>query len=287
MKILLLGPNGQLGFDLQKIAKNEKVEIVPVGRDRLDLLRTERIQPVLEDLAFDVLVNAASDNRVDDAETVSKEAFAVNARAVERIALACRNRRARLIHISTDYVFDGTKGVPYRETDRPAPLNVYGSSKLAGETAALSLHEDSVVLRTASLFGVAGSSGKGGNFVETIVRMARENKPLTVVDDTRMSPTGTEDLARLILEVVRKGPITGIYHAVNAGSATWYGFARAILERLKIPVEIRAVTSEDYSRKARRPRFSVLDTSKLEAVVGKIPPWEASLDRYLKAKGYL
>jgi dTDP-4-dehydrorhamnose reductase len=280
-KVLLLGPNGQLGTDLQRL-NAEGIRFIPVGRQILDLAAADRIVPVLEGYDFEALVNCASYNKVDQAESDPEEAYAINGAAVARIAEACRRKGARLIHISTDYVFDGKKTTSYREEDPPGPINVYGASKLAGEKGA----GGAVILRTASLFGIAGSSGKGGNFVETIVKMCQENLPLRIVNDITMSPTATEDLARMIFALLKEPPPPGIYHAVNSGSATWYEFTRAIVEQAGLAKEVLPITSAEYPRKAKRPAMSVLDNRKLAGLIGEIPDWRQALDRYLRAKGY-
>src|SRR4051794_18638322 len=194
LRILLLGPGGQLGSDVRAAAaKDDGIEIVPIDRAALDLARPTDILGRLQGHRFDALVNCTAYNRTDDAEDQADLAFAINAHAVRELARACAAADADFVHVSTDYVFSGEgRSIPYTETDCSGPLNVYGASKRLGETLALAeWPERTRVLRVASLFGVAGSSGKGGNFVETMLRLARETGRLRIVDDMRMSPTAT------------------------------------------------------------------------------------------------
>lgn len=288
MRLLLLGPNGQLGRDIRAAAAAQGMELTAVDRARLDLADPAAIVPALEPLAFDVLINATGYHRTDEAEDRAELAFRINAHAVRELARLCQRKGAWLVHISTDYVFSGLdRTVPYRETDGCEPLNVYGASKLMGEGLARLEGERTLILRVASLFGVAGASGKGGNFVETMLRLARERGHLRVVDDTPMSPTATADVAAALLKLLRADPEPGIYHAVNDGSATWCGFAREIVRLAGVPCRVEAVTSAEYPTRAVRPRYSVLDPGKLAARVGPLPPWPEALARYLRAKGHI
>lgn len=286
MRIAVLGANGQLGRDVVAEAQRRGNRVVELRRADLDLERLEAIPTVLGGLAFDALVNATGYHRTDEAETQAQRAFTINAHAVERLALVCAEKRARLVHISTDYVFDGLAQRPYREEDSPGPLNVYGASKLAGEALARRAHGDTLVLRVASLFGVAGSSGKGGNFVETMIRTGREQGRVRVINDVTMSPTFTADAARILLELLEREAPPGIYHVVNSGRATWFEFARRIIERASVQATVEPITSDQYPTVARRPSYSVLDSSKAARLAGEIPPWEDALDRYLVLKGY-
>ena len=176
MKVVVLGPNGQLGSDI--FAANARngggIDIEGVGRDALDVTDLDRIEGVLGPMSFDALVNCTSYHKTDEVEKNASLAFTINAHAVQRMATVCAGKGARFVHISTDYVFSGDATEPYVEEDRPGPLNVYGASKLMGEELARNAHDDTLVLRVASLFGVAGASGKGGNFVETMIRVAKE-----------------------------------------------------------------------------------------------------------------
>ncbi len=288
MRLLLLGPNGQLGTDIRAAAETRGgIELLPLGRERLDLTAVERIPKVLGGTDFDVLVNCTGYHRTDEAEDHADLAFAVNAFAVRALAEACAARGAHFLHVSTDYVFGGLdRATPYTEADGIGPLNVYGASKATGEALALKTHADTLVLRVASLFGVAGASGKGGNFVETMLRVGRETGHLRVVDDVRMSPTSTADIAGRILDLLEARAPGGVYHAVNAGDATWYEFARAIIETARVPATVEPCTSADYPTKAARPPYSALNAGKLTAATAPLPHWRDALERYLRAKGH-
>lgn len=291
MKVVLLGPDGQLGSDIRRAHEEagSPFELISVPRQRLDVAAVDRVQQALGDLAFDVLVNCASYHKTDEVEDNAGLAFAVNAHAVAAMARACAAKRARFVHISTDYVFGGdvARRRPFRESDAVSPVNVYGASKAMGETLALLAWSETVILRVASLFGIAGASGKGGNFVETIVRLGREKGALRVVDDQVMSPSSTADIARVLVRLVTASCPPGIYHTVNRGAASWFEFAREIVRRAKINATITPCTSAEYPTRAMRPRYSALDNSKVAAYFGAMPQWQDALERYLHAKGHL
>jgi dTDP-4-dehydrorhamnose reductase len=223
---------------------------------------------------------------VDEAEHQPELAFAVNATAPAALARACATLGARLIHVSTDYVFDGALGRPYLEDDLPAPLGVYGASKLAGEHLVRAYAgERALIVRASAVFGVAGEGvGKGGNFARAILRQAAAGQPLRVVDDQTTSPTAATDLARAILALAERN-VGGLLHVTNAGSCTWYRFARAILELTGLDVPLTAATSEERSDRARRPTYSVLSGARLAGLGIVMPPWREALARYLDEIG--
>ncbi len=289
MRIVLLGPNGQLGTDIRAAAEARGgLDLVSVGRDKLDVAEPSRISEMLGDLAFDAVVNCTSYHRTDEAEDHADTAFAVNAFAVKAMAEVCAAKRARFVHVSTDYVFSGIGwDTPYREEDGIGPLNVYGASKAMGEGLALSTHEDALILRVASLFGVAGASGKGGNFVETMIRIGSERGHLRVVDDVIMSPTATVDVAERLLDLLEAGAPRGVYHTVNAGAASWFAFARRIIAAAGIDATVEPCDSAGYPARAVRPAYSALDGAKLATATAPMPDWRDALDRYLRTKGHV
>ncbi|MEM6383181.1 MAG: dTDP-4-dehydrorhamnose reductase [Pseudomonadota bacterium] len=293
MRIALLGPYGQLGTDIQHVAAaRDGFEIVPVDRSVLDVAKPERIPDALRAVEFDALVNCTSYHRTDEAEGNADLAFAVNAFAVKALAQICADRQARFVHISTDYVFGAAQTVsaersPLTESDCIAPLNVYGASKAMGESLALMAHDDTFILRVASLFGIAGASGKGGNFVETMIRVGRERGQLSVVDDVRMSPTATANVAEHLVELLMRESPPGLYHTVNTGDATWYEFAREIIDQAGIAATVDPCTSAQYPTKAQRPAYSVLSNAKLVNAIGPLADWREALNRYLRAKGHI
>ena len=290
MKVLLLGPNGQLGHDARRAYEEagEPFDLLPLARGELDVSTPEKVERILGGLDFDVLVNCTGYHKTDEVEDNAALAFAVNAHAVREMAWACASKQARLVHISTDYVFGGDAACirPLREDDPVAPVNVYGASKAMGETLARLACEDVVILRAASLFGVAGASGKGGNFIETMIRIGREKGALRVVDDQTMSPTSTTDVARILLRILKEGCAPGLYHVVNDGSATWFEFAREIIRLTGVEATVAPCSSEEYVTRAARPRYSALDNAKISATFGAMPPWQDALERYLHAKGH-
>ena len=291
-KALLLAPGGQLGHDVVRAhaESGAPFDLMPLPREKLDVTAPGSIESVLGGRQFEVLVNCAAYTGVDAAEDNATDAFAVNAHAVQAMARVCARKGARFVHVSTDYVFGGDRAAlrrPLREDDPTAPINVYGASKAMGETLARLESGDVVVLRVASLFGVAGASGKGGNFVETMIRAGRDRGVLRVVDDQTMSPTATEDVARVMVRMLRDGCPPGLYHVVNAGSATWFEFAREIVRRAGVEAEVVPCATSEYPVRAARPAYSVLDSAKVAAVFGALPSWQDALGRYLRAKGHV
>jgi len=290
MRILLLGPNGQLGSDI--VRSNQGLDlphdIVPVGRDKLDITDIPAIGAVLKELDFDVAINCTSYHKTDEVEANAGRAMAVNAHGVKAIAEACVDKRARLFHVSTDYVFGGAaEKAPYNEEDPTAPVNVYGASKLLGENLAMATGADVTILRVASLFGVAGASGKGGNFVETMIRLGREKGVLRIVDDQIMSPTSTLDIARTLLLMLEKGSAPGHYHVVNSdGGVSWCEFAREIIRQTVIDAKVEAISSSEYPTPAMRPHYSPLDNAKVTASIGHLRSWRDALADYLRDKGH-
>ena len=291
LKVLLLGPNGQLGHDIRRAhaALSGACDLDSLSREALDVSSAETIDHALGSRQFDALVNCAAYTQVDQAEDEATEAFAVNAHAAQAMARICADKGARLIHVSTDYVFGGdlSRQRPLQEGDPTAPVNVYGASKSMGEALASLASDDVVILRTASLFGVAGAGGKGGNFVETMIRVARERGSLRVVDDQTMSPTASADVAGVLLRMLMDGCTPGIYHVVNEGSATWFEFACEIVRRAGVAADVTPCATGEYPVRAARPRYSVLDSAKAAAAFGAMPTWQDALERYLRAKEHV
>ncbi len=291
MKVLLLGPNGQLGHDIRLLHEQEGglFELISVARKQLDVSVAGMVEKTLATEDFDVLINCTSYHKTDEVEDNATYAFAVNTHAVQAMAHICATKQARLIHISTDYVFGGdvTRARPLREDDPVAPVNVYGASKAMGETLARLATDDVVILRVASLFGMAGSSDKSGNFVETIIRMGRERETLHVVADQVMSPTAAADVAHVIIQMVRGGCSPGLYHVVNTGMASWFDFARSIIRLARVDADVVPCSTQAYPMRAARPRYSVLDNTHASASFGEIPAWQDSLAHYLHCKGHL
>ena len=280
MKIAVLGSQGQLGRDLTPRLAGE---VVALTRADIDLAKPDSISSTLQSLRPDVLVNCAAYNFVDQAETEPEAAFAVNAWGVRALANACREANCKLVHFSTDYVFglDATRTAPFAETDAPGPVNVYGISKLAGEYVALAADPGNLVIRTCGLYGVWGSGGKGGNFVETMLRMAGEDKPLKVVNDQFCTPSYTADVAETTVGLIQSGA-SGLFHVTNGGSCSWFEFAAEIFRQSNVTADLAPTTSEQFKRPAKRPPFSLLSNLKLDSVHVPAPrPWQEALGAYL------
>ena len=292
-RILLIGANGQLGTDLRRTLP--AAALIPLTRADLDVTDPEAVERALATHAPAWAINTAAYHRVDDIETKDAAlAFAVNEVAVGHLAQACARRGARLLHLSTDYVFGGglpgNPPQPYTEEAPPAPLSVYGASKLAGERRVRDAGAQHVVVRSSGLYGVAGSAGKGGNFVETMCRLARQNGDVQVVEDQILAPTYTADLAEAIAALVAVNPPGGIYHLTNAGACSWFEFASRIFTLCRLSPNLRPTTSAAYRAKAPAPRppYSVLANARAAALgLPPLRPWSEALNAYLRAKGHL
>jgi dTDP-4-dehydrorhamnose reductase len=285
----VVGSAGQMGSDLVRALREAlgDGQVLPLGHRDVEVTDAASVRRALAPARPDVVFNCAAWVRVDDAEDQPGQALRVNALGALNVARVCAELGALCVYISTDYVFDGTKGAPYAEDDPPRPLNVYGASKLAGEHLVRAACPRHLVVRTSGLYGAAGSSGKGGNFIEAMIRLAREGRPLRVVQDQVVSPTYTRDLARRIVELAAAAP-PGIYHATNAGACSWYEFAAAVFRFLGMEPGLGPTTTEAYGARARRPRNSVLSSGKLAGLgLAPLRPWPEALRAYLRERGYL
>lgn len=280
MRVLVTGANGMLGRDLQEALVGH--EVTALGRADLDVTDPEAVDAAVS--GHDAVVNCAAYTKVDDAEAHEAEAYAVNATGPANLAAACARRGARLVTISTDYVFDGTATSPYEE-DRPRdPLNAYGRTKAAGEELALQRHPGGTyVVRTAWLYGAHGP-----NFARTMLQLAASRDTWSVVDDQVGQPTWTADLAAQIVRLLESEAPAGVYHGTNSGEATWYEFARAVLEEAGLdPERIQPTDSSAFVRPAPRPAYSVLAHGGwARAGLAPMRPWREAL-RAAAAAGVL
>ncbi|MFQ5427978.1 MAG: dTDP-4-dehydrorhamnose reductase [Thermodesulfobacteriota bacterium] len=290
-KILITGAHGQLGTDVASVVKTPGRAIACYGREDLDITDKGAVFSVMEKEAPSIIINTAAYTKVDLAEKEREKAFAVNCEGAKNLALASSATGAVLIHISTDFVFDGTKTTPYKEEDKTAPLGVYGQSKLAGEEAVRESCPPHIIIRTSWLYGAHGP-----NFVKTIMRLAGEQETLRVVSDQIGTPTWTVDLAGVITQMIEglsgKGPQAppfGLYHYSNEGTASWYDFALAIVEEARgMGMKLKCGTVEPiptsaYPTPAARPAYSVLDTTKIKKTLNvSMPHWRTSLINMLK-----
>lgn len=280
-RYVVIGATGQLGTDLVRTFDGSG-RLTPLSTRDVDIRDAAATRSILEALRPTWVLNTAAYNLVDRAEEDGRSAFALNAEAVGSLAAVCQSIGARLVHFSTDYVFDGAKRTPYLETDSPRPISVYGESKLAGERLALERCERTVIFRVCGLFGLAGALGRGkGNFVETMVRLAGEGRALRVVSDQVLCPSYTLDLARKVWAVLPK-VAHPVYHLTNAGQTSWYNFARRALDLTGVAASLTAVTAAEYGARARRPAYSVLAHAHLAALgEDDLRPWDAALAAYV------
>jgi dTDP-4-dehydrorhamnose reductase len=286
MRYAVLGAAGQLGRDLCPRLPGEVIPLSRTGTPAVDLARPGSLRTIFDEVRPDVVINCAAYNFVDRAESEPQEAFAVNGWGVRELARLCRERDCLLVHFSTDYVFglDATRKQPWTERDAPGPVSVYGLSKLAGEYLVRSTCPRHMVIRTCGLYGVWGSGGKGGNFVETMLRVAGQGKPLRVVNDQICTPSYTVDVAETTLALLNSGQ-SGLYHVTNSGSCSWYELARTIFELSDTQANLTPIPSNEYPAPARRPSYSVLDHAALRALAIPSPrSWREALAAYLRER---
>jgi dTDP-4-dehydrorhamnose reductase len=259
LRVFLAGSAGQLGAALARRLGDQVAWAG--GREALDVRDGEAVLRAVQAARPDVVINATAYNKVDAAEVETTEALAVNAAGPRHLARAAREVGAVVVHVSTDYVFDGTKRAPYEEDDAPHPLSVYGVSKLAGELVVAASGAPFLVVRTSGVFAAGGSRGKGGSFVERILARARAGEPLRVVDDQVLSPTYAPDLAAAIVALLEAGA-RGLFHATGAAPTSWHGFAVAALRQAGLDVPVQAVKAKDFAAPAPRPAYSVLSNDR-------------------------
>lgn len=280
MNILVTGCNGQLGNEIRLLAPHHPQHTFYfTDVAELDITQPDAIRAFIAANAIQLTINCAAFTAVDKAESQEALCDRLNHVAPGYLAEAMHRAGGTLIHVSTDYVFNGTAHVPYKETDEPCPDSVYGRTKLAGEQAVLAACPEAVIVRTAWLY-----STFGGNFVKTMLRLGREKAELGVVADQIGTPTYARDLAVALLNIVSHGTVAGIYHYTNEGVTSWYDFARAIHREAGLTTcHVRPLHTEEYPTPARRPHFSVLDKSKIKQTYGIIVPWwEDSLRECIK-----
>jgi len=284
MKITIIGSTGQLGTDLMKTLKHEH-EVKGLTHQDIEVTDYNTCL-ILKKHHPDVIINTAAFHKTDQCEEEPLKTFSVNAIGAKNIATISEEIEAITIFISTDYVFNGSKDTPYTEDDTPTPINTYGISKLAGELYTKQ-NPKHYILRLASLFGVAGASGKGGNFVETMITKAKKNEPINVVDDMWMSPTYTKDAATTIKKIIELKLPFGIYHATNQGYCTWFQFAKEIFKLSGLNPALTPIKTEQLKMKARRPRFSALKSIRLPKYGIQMREWKQALHDYLIEKEHI
>jgi dTDP-4-dehydrorhamnose reductase len=263
-KILITGANGQLGWELgQLAAAYPAFEFVLVDRSQLDLSFPETFEKIIQTIAPDCIINTAAYTAVDKSETEKELSYTVNATAVQALASICKNLAIPFITYSTDYVFDGEATAPYETTTKVDPVNYYGSTKAAGEKMAMEANENTIIIRTSWVF-----SSHGNNFVKTMMRLMKERAQLNIVADQKGRPTYARDLAiatMQMIEAMNAGKsIKGVYHYANQGETTWYDFAAKIKAIAGLSCDLQPIETKDFPTPAKRPAYSVLDTSRIE-----------------------
>jgi dTDP-4-dehydrorhamnose reductase len=284
VKLLLIGKTGQLGSDI--LRNNSAHDIIAPDRRELDIQSSGSINAAIERYAPDVVINTAAFHNVPLCETEPATAFLVNCVAVRNLAAACDRIGALFVTFSSDYVFGGEKRTPYREDEKPAPLQIYGMSRLVGEHAALAAAPSrAIVIRTCGLYGVSGAQSKGGNFVDKRIQDAKALTTLEMANDQTVSPTSTHDLSKAVLKLIEHpGKTPGIYHLVNEGECTWYEFTRTIYEIAGLSVTVKPVDRGGRSGDMRRPLYSALANSRARALGITLPSWRDAVERYLENK---
>lgn len=285
-RILITGGGGQLASDLEAQLE-ARADVLALTRSELDITDDLAVESIISEFGPGLVVNCAAFHNVEVCEREEQQAFAVNVRAVKRLALCCARSGSRLVHVSTNYVFDGSAPDPYDEQDTPHPRSIYAISKLAGEHAALAYAPGALVVRTAGLYGLYGSVSKGGNFVTRMITRAREQGALTVVADQLLTPTFTADLAAGIIDAV-DASVAGILHVTNSGATSWHGFTEAILQLTGVDVPVEAGTTTIAPGAADRPLNGVLrSTASERAGLPPMRPWRDALTDYLDRAGLL
>ncbi len=291
MNIILIGANGQLGTDLCTALTGHNVIAAiqpgtPAGNltqiVELDVSNAAQVRACIAQYAPQLIINTAAFHRVDDIETDASMALQINALAAQQLALLCREADIALMYFSTDYVFDGARSTPYTEADLPNPISAYGTTKLAGELLIRSAWHKHYILRPCGLYGTAGAMGKGGNFVNTMLRLAREGKPVRVIHDQVCTPTFTQDLAAQIAVLIETNQY-GTYHTTNDGGCSWYEFALEIFRLAGLSPEVTPITSDEFNAPARRPAYSVLENRALHQLgIDHMRDWHEALAEYIR-----
>ena len=281
MRILITGASGQLGTDLCRLLTVHHV--ISCTHEDLEITDADQVRTVLSEHHPDVVINTAAYHKVDECESFPEKTFAVNAIGPRNLAVACRDADIILIHISTNFVFDGYGKRQYREDDLALPLSVYGTAKLAGEHLVRSIWKRHFLIRTTGLYGHSkGAGGKGHNFIELMIKLGKERGRVTVVNDQVISPTSTADLAQALSGLLTSD-FYGTYHITNSGYCSYFDFARTIYEKTGLDAEVIATTTTAFGAAAARPLYTVLDNSHVQSIgIPALPSWEEALDRYLE-----
>jgi|ERR1041385_1326681 dTDP-4-dehydrorhamnose reductase len=282
MKTVIIGGNGQLGMDLMKAFGD--VNPVSLTHADIEIDAIDSVSKTLSSLKPDLVINTAAYHKVDDCEKYPDRSFQVNALGALNLARVCESLNARLLHLSTDYVFDGKKQAPYVENDLPNPLNVYAVTKVAGEHFVQSNCSKHYVVRSSGLYGHNPCRAKGRNFIDTMLKLSKERSEIKVVDDEILTPTYTYHLAVQIRELVSQDSY-GLYHITNNGSCSWYQFAKEIFKNAGVRISVVPVSAKEFPSSVKRPSYSVLENANLQLLgIDHMPQWQESLAHYFANK---
>lgn len=286
-KAAVFGSAGQLGVELVREFTARGYEVAGFTRERVDITQASQVERALTEFVPDVLLNAAAYNQVDVAEKEPQAAYLVNALAVRNLALGCRQRGTMLVHFSTDYVFDGRANRSYTEADPTHPLGAYAVSKLAGELYAQAYLDEPLIIRTSGVFGPGGRHTARGNFIELMLRLEHRGQQIRVVEDHQASPTYAPALAARTVDLVERGA-KGVFHIGGGTPISWFDYAKMIFRLAGLAPELKATNEREYRTAARRPKYSALSNSKMEALgLEPMPPLETAVAEYLKVRDSL
>ena len=288
-KIALIGANGQLSIDIRKVFDSSFFRITPLTHKDIEITNINNVKKVLKEINPDIIINTSAYHKVDEVEDNPEKAFLVNSIAQKNLAELCNSLNWTLVFLSTDYVFglDEKRDTPYNEADEPGPINVYGVSKLAGENFTRYTCKKHFVIRVCGLFGSVGSSGKGSNFVELMIRLGKKKGEVSVVNDQILTPTYTKNVAENLNELLKTDNYD-LYHMTSLGQCSWFEFASEIFNQMKMKVKCNPVNSNFFKTRAKRPEYSVLEKNNLNNInLNKMRGWKENLNLYLKEKGYL
>ncbi len=286
MKITVIGSNGQLGSDIVKEFSLKEYEVVGLTHTEIEVSNFESVRSVLTNVKPDVVVNTAAMHNVEKCEQEQLRSFEVNSLGAKYLAETCNEINSVLVHISTDYVFDGKKNSPYAETDKTTPLNVYGNTKVSGEQFIEAIAKKYFIMRTSGVYGHSPCRAKGGlNFVELMLKLAKEKPELRVVDDEILTPTSTKEIAPQLIELI-KTDAYGLYHSTAEGSCSWFQFAKKIFELTSTKANLQIAGLNEFPMKVPRPKYSVLENANLKSRgINIMKSWEDGLKEYLNSNG--
>lgn len=285
MKTAVIGANGQLGSDIVSALKSNGDEVIGLNHSQIEVSDIDSVSNALRNIKADAVINTSAMHNVEKCEQDPALSFAVNGIGARNLAVICNDLDSILIHISTDYVFDGIKKAPYMETDKTSPLNVYGNTKVSGEQFIESISNKYFVVRTSGVYGYNPCRAKGGlNFAELMLKLSKERPEIRVVDDEKLTPTSTAEIAKQIVKLIQSDAF-GLYHATAEGSCSWFEFAKKIFELTKSGVKLNKADPNEFPVKVPRPKYSVLENANLKKIGQNIfKPWDEALKEYLDGR---